>query len=82
MRFEEHRFERVDERHVEIVDPVRRNVSRVAVAMPAPRRRQHDVARQHRDALAVDRGIRTRVAFDDQPQGVRRVAMRTRVFAG
>ena len=69
------------QRHVEPVEPVRRLVAVVAVAVPAPAGREHHVAGLHRRLLAVDGRVRA-LAIDDHAQRVRRMPVRTRVLAG
>src|SRR5262249_25123885 len=48
--------------------------------MPAPVRCEHQIARSHRNPLAIDNGVPT-LSFDDQPQRCRRMAMRPRNLA-
>src|SRR6185503_20972882 len=72
MLLEEHRFQQMGERHIEPVEPVRRLVAVMAVAMPAPARRQYNVAGLHRRLLAVNDRIRT-PAVDDDAQRMRRM---------
>ena len=80
MLLEEHRLEKVGERHVEPVEPVGGLVAVVAVAVPAPAGREHHVARLHRHLLAVDRRERA-LAVDDDAQRMGRVPVRRRLLA-
>ena len=77
----EARVEERDDRDVEAVEPHHRLIARVAVVVPRPGRRDDEVAGMHRDALAVDRGIRAG-AFDHEAQRRLRVAVARRDFAG
>jgi hypothetical protein len=53
----------------------------MAVLVPAPARREDDVARLHRRLLAIDRRVRP-VRVDDHAQGMRRVPVRWCFLAG
>ena len=77
---DEHRFEQMDQRHVEPVEPVGRPVAVMAVAVPLPARGQHDVPGVHRRLDAVDRRIGA-FGVDDDPERVRGVAVRARGLA-
>ena len=56
-------------------------VARVAVIVVRPRRRQDEVARVHRRALAVDGGVGA-LSLDDEPKRRGGVAVGARDFAG
>ena len=73
------RGEGLHDADVEAVHPYHRLVAWVVV--PGPRRRDDEVTRVHRGALAVDRGVRAR-ALDDEAQRRLRVAVARRNFAG
>ncbi len=81
MRLEEHRVEQLHQRHVKHVEPVGAGAALVAVAMPAPVRRQHHVARHHGEPLAVHHRVGAGLGVDHEPQRVRRVAVRARLLA-
>ena len=53
----------------------------MAVTMPAPARRQHDIAGFHQGLFAID-GRKRALGVEDDPEGVRRVAVRARFLAG
>ena len=62
---------------VEAVHPYHRLVAGIAVVMPGPRRRDDEITRPHRGALAVDRGVGAR-ALDDEAQRRLRMAVARR----
>ena len=76
----EHGAEELRERIVQRVEPDHRLAAGMAVIVPAPIRRQHEIARMHRHALAFDGRI-SAAAFDDETHGVRGVAMGAGDFA-
>ncbi len=80
MALRETGVEVADQRNVEAVHPDHRLASGIAVVVPRARRRDDEVTRAHRRALAVDRRIRA-FAFDDEAQRGLRVTMRRRDLA-
>ena len=66
------RIEQIDDRHIESVEPHHRLISRVAMIMKCPRRRNDEIARMHRDLLAVDRRVGP-LALNNETQGRGRV---------
>jgi hypothetical protein len=74
----------IEERHhwnIEPVQPHDRIGSRIAVVVPGPRGRDDEIARVHRHALAIHRGVRAR-AFDDEAQRGLRMPVARRDLAG
>ncbi len=80
-RLEETRVERADGRHVGGVEPHRAPSALVDVAVPAHRRRQHQVALLHLAAAAVDDGDRALGARGEADRGGG-VPVRHRLVAG
>ena len=81
VRFVDGRGAGEDERRVEPIEPQHVAVALVAVLVPQPVGRQDEVAWAHRQLLALDRGRRA-LAFDDEAERGRRVAVRSRHLAG
>ena len=74
---------RVEERHdrnVETVEPYHRHIARIAMIVERPRRRDDEIARMHRRALTIDRGVGA-FALDHHAQRGLGVAMAGRNFA-
>ena len=80
MLLAERRAEEARERRVEPVEPDHRRGAEVAVVVPGPGRRHHEVAGLHRQLLAGDRRVGA-LALDDEAQRARRVAVRRRDLA-
>src|SRR6185436_2744131 len=59
------RREGLHDADIEAVHPYHGLIPRVAVVVPGPRRGDDEVARAHRGALAIDRGIGTRALHDE-----------------
>ena len=74
------RTQHARERRIEPVEPHHRGGSEVAVIVPGPARRHHEIPGRIVVALAVDRGIGA-LAFHDEAQRVRRVPVRRRDLA-
>ncbi len=79
--FEEHRVEEMHQRHVEEVEPNGAIRAVIAVAVPAPVGREHDIVGRHRQPRAIDGGIGAGLGVDDEAQRVGRVAVRARPLA-
>ena len=77
----EMRAEEIREGGIEAVQPHHGLRAEIAVIVPGPARRHDEVARTHRDALAVDRSIGT-LALHDETQRVGCMAVRGGVLAG
>ena len=80
-RFEEHRLKQLHQRHVEKIEPIGTGTAVVAVAVARPVRCQQHVAWLHRDLDTVDLGIGAGLGIQNEPQRIRRMAMRARPFA-
>ncbi len=80
-RLEKHRLEQLHQRRVEEIKPIGAGAAVVAVAVRRPVRRQQYVARLHRDVDAVDLGVGAGLGVENEPQRIRRVAVRARPFA-
>ncbi len=80
IRLVERRAEEARERRVEAVEPDHRRGAEIAVVVPGPGRRHHEVAGLHRQLLAGDRRVGA-LALDDEAQRARRVAVRRRDLA-
>ena len=70
----------LDELDVEPVEPDHRLGAVVAVIVPGPGWGDHEIARLHRRALAIDSGVGA-TSFDNEAQGRLRMAVRRRHFA-
>ncbi len=79
-RLGEARVEQAHDRDVEPVEPDHRLVGLVAMVVPGPGRCDHEIAGQHRRALAIDRGIGA-LSLDNEAQCRLGVAVRRRHFA-
>src|SRR5579863_3567070 len=73
---EEHRAESADDRDIEPVHPEERPIAVMAMIMPGHRGRDDEVARPHIGFLAGYGGPRLAIAFDNEAQRRRRMAMR------
>ena len=80
MLLAERRAEKSRERRVEPIEPDHRRGAEIAVVMPGPGRRHHEVAGLHRQLLAGDRRVGA-LALDDKAERARRVAVRRRDLA-
>ena len=80
MLLAERRAEEARERRVEPVEPDHRPRAVVAVIVPGPGRRHHEVAGLHRQLLARNRRI-SALALDDEAERTRRMAVRRRDLA-
>src|ERR1019366_5123377 len=73
--------EHLDHRHVQSIEPNHRLIRFIAVIMPRPWRGNHEVARLHDRALALNRGV-SAMAFDDEAQRRRGVTVCRRDLSG
>jgi hypothetical protein len=71
---EKNRVEQIDQREVESVQPDHWLVGFIAMVVPGPRGRDHEIARPYRGPLAVYRGVGA-IAFDNEAQRALGVAM-------
>jgi hypothetical protein len=75
------RAKELAERIVQRVQPDDRRCSEMAVVVPGPAGREHEVARPHGNALALNRGVGA-FALDDESQCIGRVSVSGRDLAG
>src|SRR5580693_905230 len=71
----------IDDRNIQPVEPDHRRFSWIAMVVKSPGRRENEIARVHGYSLAIHRGV-SALAFDDETQRARRVAMAAGKFAG